>query len=202
MLEAHFGVIKSIKLPDSFARGETLNGGMRQNWRRSFHPREKKDSRDVSITSLFRGSPTPFLEASTFRKVLAQPPGLIFSSAEDSQHLCHPEAPLLINEMAEALGNAGNNQFTNFETGVGGPRFCLQRMEVLAIGGRNVLAVYGIFHNSKMEPQAYFCGLFIDAAPDKADCAIEELVFEAQTKELYEKYRLAFERALSTIQWA
>lgn len=202
MPDYRFGVIKSIKLPDSFARGETLHGGMGQNWRRSFHPREKRDSSQVSITSLFRGSPTECREASSFRKVLAQPPGLIFCSAEDSQHLCHPEAHALIKEMAEALGNAGNNQLTNFEKGVGGPRFRLQRMEVLEISGRKVLAVYGVFHNSNMEPQAYYCGLFVDAAPGKEDCAIEELVFEAQTKELYEKYRLGFEKAISTIQWA
>jgi len=197
-----FGVIKSIKLPDSFARGAVLYGGMGQNWRRSFHPREKKDAGDVAITSLFRGSATIGNDACTFRKVLAQPAGMIFSSSAESKHKCHPRAQLLINEMADALGNAGNNQLTNLETGVGGPRFYLQRMETIELNGRKVLAVYGVFHNSQMQAQAYYCGLFVDSDPAAADCVIEELVFEAQTKELYDKYRAGFEKALSTIQWA
>jgi hypothetical protein len=52
-----------------------------------------------------------------------------------------------------------------------------------------------------MQPQAYYCGLFVDSDPEREDCVIEELVFEAQTKELYEKYRSSFEKALATIQW-
>lgn len=196
-----FGAIKSIKLPDSFARGETLYGGMGQNWRRSFHPREKKDSLEVSITSMFRGSPTAVNDASIFRKILAEPPRVIYSSDSRSSHLCHPKAQLLVSEMVDVLGNAGNNQLTNCETGVGGPRFYLQRMESILLNGKKVLAVYGVFHNSQMEPQAYYCGLFVDSDPEREDCVIEELVFEAQTKELYEKYRSSFEKALATIQW-
>ncbi len=200
-MRVDLGTIKSINLPDSFAKGEVLFGGMGQNWRKTFHPREKKDAQDVAITSMFRGSPTLESDAITFRTLLRQPPGVIFSADENAESKMHPQAKHIVNALADALGNAGNNQLTNAETGFGGPRFYLQRMETLELNKKKVLAVYGVFHNSEMKPQNYYVGLFVDSRPDKKECVVEELVFEAQTRELYEKYRGSFEKSLTTIQW-
>jgi hypothetical protein len=200
-MRVDLGTIKSINLPDSFAKGEVLYGGMGQNWRKTFHPREKKDTKDVAITSMFRGSPTLESDGITFRTLLRQPPGVIFSADENAESKMQPQAKQIVNALADALGNAGNNQLTNTETGFGGPRFYLQRMETLELNKRKVLAVYGVFHNSEMKAQNYYVGLFVDSKPDTKECVVEELVFEAQTRELYEKYRVSFEKSLTTIQW-
>ncbi len=200
-MRVDLGTIKSINLPDSFAKGEVLFGGMGQNWRKTFHPREKKDAQDVAITSMFRGCPTSEPDGITFRTLLRQPAGVIFSADRNAKIEMHPQAKNIINALTDALGNAGNNQLTNSETGFGGPRFYLQRMETLELNKKKVLAVYGVFHNSQMKPQNYYVGLFVDARPDKKECVVEELIFEAQTSELYEKYRGSFEKSLSTIEW-
>jgi len=200
-MRVDLGTIKSINLPDSFAKGEVLFGGMGQNWRKSFHPREKKDARAVAITSMFRGSPTLDSDGRTFRTLLRQPPSLIFSADSKAENEIHPQAKKIINALADAMGHAGNNQLTNPETGFGGPCFYLQRMETLELNKKKVLAVYGVFHDSEMKPQNYFVGLFVDAKPDKEECIVEELIFEAQTRELYEKYHSSFEKSLTTIQW-
>lgn len=200
-MRVDLGTIKSINLPDSFTKGEVLFGGMGQNWRKTFHPREKKDAQDVAITSMFRGSPTLDSDGKAFRTLLRQPPVLIFSADSKAKNEIHPQAKKIVNALADAIGHAGNNQLTNPETGLGGPRFYLQRMETLELNKKRVLAVYGVFHDSEMKPQNYFVGLFVDAKPDKKECFVEELIFEAETRELYEKYHDSFEKSLTTIQW-
>lgn len=50
-------------------------------------------------------------------------------------------------------------------------------------------------------PKLKLIGLFVDAKPDKRECIVEELIFEAQTRELYEKYRGGFEKSLTSIEW-
>ncbi len=200
-MRVDLGTIKSINLPDAFTKGEVLFGGMGQNWRKTFHPREKKDAQDVAITSMFRGSPTLESDGRAFRTLLRQPAGVIFSADKDTEIETHPQAEKIVNALADALGNAGNNQLTNQETGFGGPRFYLQKMETLELNKRKVLAVYGVFHDREMKPQNYFIGLFVDAKPDKKECNVEELIFEAQTRELYEKYRGGFEKSLTSIEW-
>jgi hypothetical protein len=200
-MRVELGTIKSTNLPDAFTKGEVLFGGMGQNWRKNFHPREKKDARDVAITSMFRGSPTLELDGKTFRSLLRQPAGVIFSADRKAQNKIHPQAEEIVNALADALGNAGNNQLTNPQTGLGGPRFYLERMEILELNKKKVLAVHGFFHDSEMKPQNYFIGLFVDAKPDQRECIVEELIFEAQTRELYEKYCGGFEKSLTSIEW-
>ncbi|MCC7531290.1 MAG: hypothetical protein IT342_22480 [Candidatus Melainabacteria bacterium] len=88
-MRVDLGTIKSINLPDAFMKGEVLFGGMGQNWRKTFHPREKKDAQDVTITSMFRGSPTLELDGRTFRTLLRQPAGVIFSADKDTKIETH-----------------------------------------------------------------------------------------------------------------
>jgi len=196
-----FGVIKSIVIPDSFRRGEILYGGMGRNWRRSFHPREKRDAEEVSITSFYRGGAAAGSDSQILRELLARAPRQIFSSMESDKHPCPPQTQYLLSKMADILGNIGNNQFTNSETGIGGPRFRMEHMETIILNSRAVLSVCGVFHNSQLQPQNYYWGIFVDARPEGKDCLIEELVFEAETKTLYEKYRPAFQKSLTSIHW-
>ncbi len=195
------GSIKSINIPDSFARGESQHGGMGRNWSTSFHPRDKRDQEEVTITTMFRGSPTLDPDARNFRKVLEKPAGIIYARQNVENEKSEQMAISTINSMVEVLGNAGNNQLTNSETGLSGPRFHLQKMETMDLNKKKVLAVYGVFHNSEMKAHTYYMGLFVDAKPDAEECIVEELAFEASSQELYDKYRNSFEKSLSTIEW-
>lgn len=194
------GSIKYIELPDSFARGEVQMGGMGQNWRRIFQPRDKKDADDASIVAFYRGAPASAEDAAPFRHLLKQPPSLLFSTISmgngAQQHNFE-----LIRELESILGQCGNNQIANIETGVQGPRFCLEKLETILVSGKNVLALSGFFHDMDLHPQAFLRGLFFDAQPESTDCIVEELIFEAQTRILYDKYSPAFEKSLSTICW-
>jgi len=194
------GVIKSIELPDSFTRGAVVLGGIGRNWRRIFHPRDKRDAQAVSIISYFRGGPAPPADGKMLRKLLAKPCGLIYSSEPESTN-AHPQAPTLINALVDALGNAGNNQLTNPETGFGGPCFFLEKVETIELNKKNVLAVHGYFHDRELNAENFYTGVFVDASPNDAECLIEELVFEANTPRLYEKYYSSFQKALNTIRW-
>lgn len=195
------GSIKSINLPDSFARGDFLHGGMGNNWKKSFYPRDKRDHDEVAITSMFRGTATLDPDARNFRKLLDEPARVVYSKQIEENSKSAQAAISIVNSMAEALGNAGNNQLTNCEMGIGGPRFNLQKMETLMLNDKKVLAVSGFFHNSEMKVQTYYLGLFVDARPNNQECIIEEIAFEATTEELYEKYRNSFEKSLHTIEW-
>lgn len=194
------GIIKSITLPDSFAKGESLHGGRGTNWRKVFHPRNKRDTSDVSISAFFRGRAVIDDEAKAFRVLLRQPPGVVFSAQKDTD-CCHPQAESIIKAMIDALGQAGNNQLTNQERGIFGPHFFLQRMETVELKKRKVMIVYGIFHDAEMNPLNHYVGLFVDADPNSSDCRIEELVFEAFSNAQYEKCRPDFEKALKSIVW-
>lgn len=188
------GVIKTMHLPDNFVKGEERAGGMGNNWRKIFHP---ANSTDVSITSLYRGSAAFAPSGRTFRTLLAQPSALIYSTENGGL----AQAETIITSLAPALGNAGDNQLTNAETDEQGPLFYLQRMETVELNHRRVLAVYGIFHNSEKVPHNYYVGIFIDANPKAKECRIEEIIFEAQSRELYDQYHTQFEDSIKTIQW-
>lgn len=196
-----FGSIKSMSLPDSFARGDSLHGGMGNNWSKSFYPREKRDQDEVTITAMFRGAPTRDPDARNFRKLLDEPAGVIYSQQQSQNSKSEQRAISIVTSMAEALGNAGNNQLTNFEAGISGPRFNLQKMETMELNNKKVLAVSGYFHNSEMKAQTYYLGLFVDAKPQAKECTIEEFAFEATSKELFEKYLNGFQKSLATIEW-
>lgn len=189
------GVIRTMHLPDDFVKGEERAGGMGNNWRKTFHP---KDKSDVSITSLYRGSAAFAPSGRAFRALLAQPSALIYSPDNNS----HPQAKTIISSIAPALGNVGDNQITNLETNERSPEFYLQRLETLELNQRRVLVIYGIFHDINKKPHNYYIGVFIDAEPKAKECRIEEVIFEAQTRELYEQYHGLFEDSIKTIEWA
>lgn len=190
----------NFELPDSFARGEVQMGGMGHNWRRVFQPRDKDDADDVSIISFYRGSPTAQEDAAAFRSLLKVPPANVFDGSHPD--CCsQPHMFELVRKLEPILGQCGNNQIANTEVGVSGPRFFLETLKTIAVAGRTVLVASGYFHDMELHPQAYFSGLFFDAQPDCTNCCIEEFVFEAQSRSLYDKYYSSFEKAISTIRW-
>ncbi|MBA3858812.1 MAG: hypothetical protein C0507_18060 [Cyanobacteria bacterium PR.3.49] len=190
----------SIELPDSFARGEVQMGGMGHNWRRVFQPRDKNDADDVSIVSFYRGSPAALEDAAVLRSLIKQPPAVIFAGTR-SDCCSQPHVAELVRKLEPILGQCGNNQIANQETGVAGPRFFLEKLETISLDGRAVLSASGYFHDMELHPQAYFSGLFFDAQPESPHCCVEELVFEAQTRSLYDKYYPSFKQAVSTVRW-
>lgn len=194
------GIIKTIELPDSFGRGEIQMGGMGENWRRQFQPRDKKDADDVSIVSFYRGSPAANDDAAPFRFLLRQPPAIVYSSMKNRAGQTS-QCSDVIRELEGVLGQCGNNQVANEETGFGGPRFHLEKLETISVGGKNVLSACGYFHDMDFRPQAYFAGLFLDAQPDSPQCFVEEFIFEAQTRPLFDKYYPSFEKAIASIEW-
>ena len=96
-----------------------------------------------------------------------------------------------------------DNQISNKNIGSFGPKFFLQEIAVREINGRKLMDVLGYFHGPDLEVQNHFRGLLIDANPNDGNrCRIEELIFQADTDELFKKYADDFEVAANSIQWA
>jgi hypothetical protein len=195
MLTLDKGAIKTLVLPENFVLAEEEYGGMGFNWRRQYVP---KGETQIEITSFYRGRPAAEIDSEAFRTELAKPQHEIFTQGKTDPK----DAEASLSELWGALGNAGNNQITNEDTGISGPRFYLESARTLDVQGRRVLVVGGYFHGVDGDLHNWYCGIFIDGSPEEDCSQIEELVFQADTKELYDKYFPEFWKALDTIEWS
>ena len=125
--------------------------------------------------------------------------GVIFDIAADT---LDEKTTKRIRSLESALGNAGNNQITNSSSGVSGPRFYLEKIHVIDLSSKPVMAVQGYFHGFDGQVHNHYMGIFFDATPDDRDyCQIEEIVFQAPTWELFGKYFPQFQKTLNSIRW-
>ncbi|MBX9693324.1 MAG: hypothetical protein K2Z81_13130, partial [Cyanobacteria bacterium] len=139
------GEIAKITMPSGFIRGQESHGGMGNNWNIPFSP---PDGSPVEIALFYRGSPETSIDTTVFRDILSQNPHVVFEQ-ESPQSAIAPEMAKVVTDIRHFLGNAGNNQITNQEEGIGGPRFFLERIETIDLNGRPVLGVHGFFHSYK-----------------------------------------------------
>ena len=208
MLLKKIGVIKELLLPPEFVQGEQEFGGKGNNWRMSYHPRKFKDTdTGAQIILYFRGKPPYKTAGDAFRVFLAQAPKVLFDISKDKN--TKPITSILKN-LGEALGPAANNQLLNREEpGLQGPLFLLQKVAVILVNKRKVMALTGIYHASSVPPDAieghamtsYYHGLLFDSALGSQPCCIEELVMQAPTEALLEQYMPSFEKAVASIRW-
>lgn len=191
MLTLQEGAIAKIDMPPGFAQRDEVRGGMGMNWLRVHSPTQDDG---VSISLFYRGAPELAEYAKTFRALLKSP-AIIF----DDQDGPNDEGALeKVRGMQSCLGNAGNNQFTNPDNA----RFALEKIQTITLSGRPVMAVQGFFYGPDGKPDNNYFGVFYDATPkDPEFCRIEEIVFEAVSWELFEKYFSAFQASLNSIRW-
>jgi hypothetical protein len=199
--------IKKMELPDGWEERTIAPGGMVTRIGRVFTPADNRlaaneniDTSDsVTIEFFFRGFPLDEQESRVFRDILVAPK-MIF---EEKQAVVPNRAEIeSLTKLMEVLGNCGNNQLVNEQTGFRGPAFILHRMEVLPISGKNVMAVRGFFQDPEINKRANdFCGIFIDGSPNDKECQVDEIFLQSSQQELYLQYLPVFKNCLSTIEW-
>lgn len=194
MLTLDKGAVKKLKLPESFILGEEEYGGKGLNWRRQYVSRLGSG---VEITSYYRGRPAAKVDSDAFRAVMSKPPHEIFLEGQTTEEQAEP----ILQEVWGALGNAGNNQITNKSEGLGGPRFHMVSCSTIDMNGRRVMVATGWFHGPDGAVHNHYCGIFFDASPNEEACRIEELIFQADSQQVYDSYLPSFREALFTMEW-
>lgn len=196
MLTAEEGVVSQIDLPSGFVLKEQLKGGMGQNWLRKY---ASQSDPGVVISLFYRGAPELADYAKEFRRALKSK-SVIFDLENGPND---DDSKARVRAMQSCLGNAGNNQISNENKGLTGPRFFLEKIQTFALSGRSVMSVQGYFFGPDGEPDNNFLGIFIDADPENPRyCKIEEIIFESETWEAFEKYFPQFQASLNSIRWA
>ena len=192
----NYDCIKSLQLPPGWTENK-LGGGFAPRTMRAFSP---PDNPRVKIVLLNRGLPVSEDAGKTFRKILQLSPKLIFD--RNSANKLMPTEVQLICDLEEILGNAGDNQIVNPDTGISGPPFILDRLEVLVCNDRPALAVRGWFCNpGNGQRLNAFYGLFVDVNARDDACGVEQIFLEAPEETLYLQYLPAFEQCLHSIEW-
>jgi hypothetical protein len=190
------GAVKDMQLPADFEFEQDLLGGMGLNWLKTYHAVQNND---VQISLFYRGTPNTAASVEGFRYLL-KIEGVIFD-VENGE----PDEKTLkrIESIETALGNAGNNQITNTATGIAGPRFFLEKIQIITLSGKPIMAVQGYFHGYDGELHNHYFGVFFDATPQDTEyCQIEEVVFQAPSWDLFEKYFAQFQKTLNSIRWS
>ena len=192
----NYRYIKLLELPAGW-KENTPTRGIATAVVRNFTP---PDTTGVEINLFCRGLPLSEAVRKSFREVLKLAPKLIFDcnsaskpSAVDTQLICNLE---------EVLGNVGNNQIANTETGFSGPPFKLERLDTLVWNGKPLLAARGWFSNPENGKRLNsFCGFFIDANPSQAACNVEQIYLQVEKENLYLQYLPQFQECLQSLVW-
>lgn len=176
--------IKKIMLPQSWsARSERITQIMSI---KSAYPSTHKDA---EISFFKRRSALPPEDLEHFKDVLNQPPHRIADGEKE------------LESISAVMGNAGDNQWTNRQTGYAGPCFRLINAETIAINGRRVLLVKGTFIKPEnKQPINEYCGIYVNSVDDE----VEELFLQVASHLGYlefERYLKLFLDALKTIEW-
>jgi hypothetical protein len=192
----NYRCIKSLQLPAGWTES-TPAVGIVTAVVRSFSP---ADNANVKMEIFCRGLPLSEESSKSFRKALKLAPKSLFDS-ESVDKSAVPDA-LLISDLEEALGNVGNNQIANTETGCSRPPFKLERLDALIWNGKPALAARGWFYNVETNERFNaFCGFFIDAQPKGTTSEVEEIYLQVRTESDYLRYLPEFEHSLSSIEW-
>lgn len=190
------GALKSMKLPTGWKTGEEVYGQIGLNWKRCFQP----DGADnVTITVFYRGRPLEPEPSTRFREALNGEQKVLY--AEGNGEPLTQERNLLAG-LYEALGNTGDNQIVNHESGFRGPCFHIQKLEQECLNGRNVLAVEGWFRDEEDNLVNAYRGIFFDASPEDTLCKIEEVFLQARDRSLFSEYLPSFHQTIKTITWS
>ena len=188
------GIIKSMQLPEVLSNHKEKSGGYGgDNW---LHTYANPGQRYPQICYRYSGSPQDNASAQLFRKLLKST-GLLFEDGKSN-----PAEEDLVRELELVLGNSGDNQLCNTESGPRGPRFHLLSLAVQEINARSVLRLNGYFQDHSREPVVYLDCIFIDASAAESECRIEELFLESFPKRSFDDMHDDFEKVIASIVWA
>ena len=194
MLVKPRGSIQSFDLPDEFALVEEVIGGRSgDNWQFIYGP---DDSKNVVISFSYRGFPVVDLRTEPFRRLLEGGDSNIFDRAKPDEN-----AGKIIRSISRVLGDEGDNQLNNFDTGKFGPVFEVERLDVVSINGKAVLKLNGWYQDEERNPTKRFSGIYIDGSPALKNSQVEELHLMTENEELFKTYKPAFENLLNSIKW-
>jgi hypothetical protein len=178
--------LDSIEIPEGWQEdAETSSAIMLM---KQFHPAEHPD---VEITFFKRRKIPPPDAMASLTRTLEQPPHLIEQGGAE------------IISLTDALGNVGNNQWSNRQSGDAAASFRMLHAETTDLNGKNVLIVSGAFiaPTTKKAVNEY-CGIYVPVIEAKP--FIEELYLQVPSKYGYlyfEKYLKVFRQTMKTIVW-
>lgn len=185
--------MKAVKIPTGFAPKDQARGQIGVNWQMRFQASNRPE---VTLTLFYRGQPIDKESSSSFRQALSGGTRVLFSTHDDVS-----EAQTMA-ALSEAMGNAGDNQLVNFETGFRGPCFTLEKSEIQELNRRPVLVVSGRFKDEHDNVTNVYRGIFIDANPGEQKCRVEEIFLHAPNDRLFAQYLPLFRQTVESIEWA
>lgn len=185
----NFAGIARINLPDDWQELPTPSGRGR-SWARGFSPR---GINGVEIGLFYDGLILSDTACGGFRSTLSDGLGTIYdidrvvSNNENKAR-----------ELAEALGNAGQNQLTM--AGTEWDIFFLQQLDVTRLARRHVLHTLGYFHDAGTVVN-YFESYRIDGTPYDQQCRVYEIYYRTSTAELFAMFKKSFDDTLASIEF-
>ncbi len=184
--------MKAVKIPTGFSPKDQSRGQIGVNWQLRF---QASNRQEVSLTLFYRGQPINTEASGNFRSALSTGTRVLFNPHDN---IAETDT---ITSLSEAMGNAGDNQLVNFESGYRGPCFNLEKAEVQDLNGRKVLVADGRFKDEHGNLTNVYRGIFIDANPTEAKCRIEEVFLQAPSERLFAQYLPLFRQAIESIEW-
>ncbi|MDR3612040.1 MAG: hypothetical protein P4L53_00640 [Candidatus Obscuribacterales bacterium] len=181
-----FVSLDSIEIPEGWQEdAETSTAIMLM---KQFHPPEHPD---VEIAFFKRRKPLPPDAMACLFRTLEQPPHLVEQGGAE------------IISLNDALGNVGNNQWSNRQSGLDAAGFRMLHAQSSDLNGKNVLIVSGAFiEPDTKKPVNEYCGLFVPVTVPQP--FIEEIYLQVPSKYGYlyfEKYLKVFRQTINTIVW-
>ncbi|MDX2108503.1 MAG: hypothetical protein SFY67_19065 [Candidatus Melainabacteria bacterium] len=190
------GAIQNVTLPEGFSLCEDTVGKVARSHLRRY---ESTKYKSVEIAFFYRGNELSSTDTNTLRQYLSQPNQVLIEIEETEKPT--PKDVEIMQEFYYIIGTPGNNQISNSEKGIRGPRFHLASLETLMVSGKRCLAVNGWYHGPKEEVHNYFYGVYFDSKRSQKLCKLEEVYLHAPTSALFDYYLPDFQETLKTIVW-
>jgi hypothetical protein len=187
----NFGEVQTLVSPPGWVWRRDQERDMSGRASEYFQP---PSSDVVVINAFYRGVPVNDQSASALAELLK-------AKSADSDPV--PLSADEIRSMSYVFGrnNVGDNQYTN-DAPVGQKDFAvfhLKSAHTVSLNGRAVLRVVGSFQDENGVSINEYNGFFVPAKSDPN--RIEELFFQAPTKDLYVEFLPAFEGCLESLKW-
>ncbi len=189
------GIINNFELPDRFFKLEESHGGRGLKWFLVYSTSTKKE---VQIGFYYRGVGLDSRSTLVFRQLLSQPAKLIFNHQSSENYSSGDKN--LIESLRQILDNAADNQVTNTDSDYV-PYFYLETLETTKIKERPVLVIKGQYLGSQSKPTGYLYTLLFDRDNKSNHCHIEEIFFQASSKDLFDRQFVDFNKSLESIEF-
>lgn len=186
-----YGEVKRLQSPPGWILKTQETGAMSPRACKLFHPPEMEN---ITINVFFRGYPVSEEAIKALKELLERK-----QATNAPQDLSEDE----IRDLSHVFGRntVGDNQYTNdgqkgnYDYHV----FHMLSAQTINLRGRTVIQVTGTFQDEHGTPTTEYSGYLFQSSvvPDN----IEEIFFQAPTRELYDKHLKDFEESLTSLQW-